>query len=47
MSSTCHVRGFPDRPGQNSMTRDDLLFALSMIWLIGLCGAALWIFLLG
>jgi hypothetical protein len=27
------------------MSRDDLLFWLSLVWLVSLCGAAIWVFL--
>jgi hypothetical protein len=27
------------------MSRDDLFFWLSLIWFLGLCGAAVWAFL--
>ena len=31
--------------GWACMTRDDLLFWLSLVWLVSLCGAAIWVLL--
>jgi hypothetical protein len=36
-----HLAGLPQR--RPTMNRDDVLVWLSLVWFLGLCGAAIWV----